>query len=97
MKRGQPVRIETRKLALGIKSKRYVCDGDAVAGIELQSRADPQRTAVVAPSTKTRGLWQTSYFDEHGPSGDTQRGSCSEALQNLVPKEWKLRRVSRRR
>lgn len=97
MKRGQPIRVETRKLALGIKSKRYVCSGDVVTGIELQDRKDPRRTAVVARSTKTPGLWQTSYFDERGPSGDTQRASCTDALQNLTPRDWKLRRVSRRR
>ncbi len=97
MKRGQPIRVETRKLAFGIKSKRYVCNGDQIAAIELQDRRDPNRTAVVARSTKTPGLWQTSHFDERGASGDTQRASCTDALQNLPPKQWRLRTVSRRR
>ena len=93
--RGQPVRIQTRKLAFGIKSKRFVCAID-VDGIELQNKKDPQRTAVVHRSTKKPGMWQTSYFDERGASGDTQRSSCTEALQNTPPGEWRLREVKRR-
>ena len=97
MKRGQPIRIETRKLLFGLKSKRYVCDGDRIRGIELQSRRDPRKTAVVHRSTKFAGKWQTSYFDHHGASSDTQRASCSEALLDLPPEQWRLRNVTPKR
>ncbi len=96
LKRGHPIRIETRKLLFGLKSKRYVCDGDRVAGVELQNRRDPRKTAVVHRSTKQAGKWQTSYLDHQGASSDTQRASCSEAMHDLPPHEWRLRTVSRR-
>lgn len=97
MKRGQPVRVETRKLLFGIKSKRYVCDGDRVAGVEFQHRKDPRRVAVVHRSTKHAGKWQTSYLDQDGASSDTQRVSCSEAMFDLPPREWRLRELTRKR
>ena len=97
MNHGQPICIQTRKLALGIKSKRYVCDGDRVTGVELQNRRDPRKTVVVHRSTKFAGKWQSSYLDHHGASSDTQRDSCTLALADLPPHEWKLRRVSKRR
>lgn len=97
MKRGQPIRIETRELAFGRKSKRWICDSTRVSGIELQSRRDPSNTAVVHPSTKKPGMWQASFFDDRGASGDVQRGTCTEALRDLSPKQWRLRSVSKRR
>jgi hypothetical protein len=96
-KRGLPVRIQTRKLALGIVSKRYVCDGDRVAGVELQNRRDPRKTVVVHPSTKFPGKWQSSYLDHRGASSDTQRDSCTAAMDDLPPNQWRLRTVSRRK
>jgi len=97
MKRGQPVRIETRKLLFGLKSKRWICDGDRVKGVELQNRRDSRKTVVVHRSTKFAGKWQTSYFDHHGASSDTQRATCSEAMLDVPPEQWRLRSVSRRR
>ncbi len=97
MKLGQPVRIQTRKLAFGLKSKRYVCDGERVTGVELQNRRDPRKKVVVHRSTKHDGKWQSSYFDQDGASSDTQRESCTAALFDLPPHEWRLRRVSKRR
>jgi len=97
MSRGQPIRIQTRKLLFGLKSKRYVCDGARITGVELQNRLDPRKTVVVHRSTKFAGKWQSSYLDHHGASSDTQRDSCSAALEDLPPHEWRLRRVSKRR
>lgn len=97
MKRGLPLRIETRKLLWGLKSKRWVCDSTRVKGVELQERRDPRKTVVVHPSTKHPGMWQASFFDHHGASSDIQRKTCSEALRETPPEQWRLRSVSRRR
>ncbi len=97
MKRGQPLRIETRQLLFGLKSKRWVCDSTRVKGVELQEKRDPRKTVVVHPSTKHAGMWQASFFDHHGASSDIQRKSCTEAMRDLSPKQWRLRSISKRR
>ncbi len=95
MKRGQPLRIETRKLLFGLKSKRWVCDSTRVKGVELQEKRDPRKTVVVHPSTKKHGMWQASFFDHHGASSDIQRPSCTEVMRELPPEQWRLRAVSK--
>lgn len=90
-----PLRVETRKLALGIKASRWVCDA-RFQSAQFQSRRDPDKLAIVHRSTKREGKWQTSYFDEAGASRDVQSGSCQEALRDLPPRLWRLRDVSPR-
>lgn len=38
-------------------------------------------------------MWQTSYFDKLGPVGDSQRASCDAALEDLSPRQWRLKEV----
>jgi hypothetical protein len=91
-----PVRVETRKLALGIKGRRWVCD-DRLQAAQFQHRVDPSRTVIVHPSTKKQGGWQISYFDDRGASGDAQAPSCDVALRDLHPRTWRLKAVTPKR
>ncbi|MBV8722248.1 MAG: hypothetical protein JO277_08870 [Candidatus Eremiobacteraeota bacterium] len=96
MAKRSPVRVETKRLALGIKSQRWTCDA-RLQSAQFQSRIDPSEMAVVHRSTKTPGKWQTSYFDAAGATRDAQSGSCQEALRDLPPRRWRLRDVSPKR
>ena len=92
MKTRSPVRVEQRKLLFGLKATQFVCDARLLAA-EFQHRKQPERTTIVHRSTKSPGKWQTSRFDERGASSDSQHPSCTEALKELSPKDWRLRSV----
>lgn len=96
MAKRSPVRVEKKKLLFGIESLRWVCDARLQAA-EFQHRKQPERTVIVHRSTKHKGLWQTSRFDERGAQSDSQNSSCTEALRELSPKDWRLRNVSPKR
>lgn len=89
-RRKSPLRVVCRTLAFGIKS----CDWKVVGqfrGAEFASRTDKNASAIVHPSTKTAGKWQVSFFDELGPSRDSQHSSVEDALRQVLPKKWKLK------
>ena len=96
VKRQSPVRVVKRELLFGLKKTQFVCDA-RFQSAELQNRRDPSRIAIVHRSTKTAGKWQTSFFDAEGASSDTQRSSCTEALKELSPNQWRLRDVRPKR
>lgn len=88
--RKSPLRVVCRTLGFGIKS----CDWKVVGplrGAEFSSRTRHDESAIVHPSTKTVGRWQVSFFDELGPSRDSQHTSVEDALRQVPPKKWKLR------
>lgn len=70
---------------------RWACRGPVKAA-RFVSRRGPHFTAVLHPSTKERGRWQVSIFDEMGAVGDTIRTDCREALaaRDITPGRWKL-------
>ena len=85
-----PVRVVCRSLAFGIKG----CDWKPIGpfrGAEFTSRTRVGETAIVHPSTKTAGKWQVSFFDEQGPSRDSQHSNLEDALKQVPPKRWKLK------
>lgn len=96
MKARSPVRVEQRELLFGLKATRFVCDARLQAA-EFEHRKQPERKVIVHRSTKQPGKWQTSRFDERGASSDVQSASCTEALRELSPKDWRLRNVSPKR
>lgn len=96
MARRSPVRVEKHKLALGITSLRWVCDARLQAA-EFQDRRDPLVSIIVHRSPKRAGTWQTSRFDSKGASGDFESSTCQEAMQDLSPRQWRLRSVSPKR
>lgn len=89
-RRKSPLRVVCRALAFGIKS----CDWKVVGelhGAQFSSRIRPDEYAIVHPSTKSVGKWQVSFFDELGPSRDSQHGSVEDALKQVPPKKWRLK------
>ncbi len=70
---------------------RWACRGP-VRVAEFVDRRNPQRRAVLHPSTKQAGRWQVSVFDQQGAVGDVVRDSCAEALKarDISPGTWKL-------
>lgn len=88
--RRSPIRVRCRRLLFGIKSCAWTCERP-LRGAEFTHRRD-NRSAIVVPSTKGAG-WQVTTFDAAGPIGDRQYPNCAEALRELSPKLWRLRRV----
>lgn len=55
---------------------------ERVAGVHLKDARDPERFAVIHRATKPgQKKWQISRFDQHGPVGDTSRGTLEEAIE----------------
>lgn len=72
---------------------KWVCrSGVPVRAASFISRRGQHWTAVLHPSTKERGRWQVSIFDEMGAIGDSIRNTCTEALsaRDIMPESWKL-------
>ncbi|HSX23320.1 MAG TPA: hypothetical protein VLE97_11155 [Gaiellaceae bacterium] len=88
-----PLRVACRTLAFGIKSCEWKVVGD-FRGAEFLSRTRADESAIVHPSTKTAGKWQVSFFDEQGPSRDSQHSDVADALRQVSPKKWKLKAVA---
>lgn len=88
-----PLRVACRTLAFGIKSCDWKVVGD-LHGAEFASRTRPGEFAIVHPSTKSAGKWQVSFFDDQGPSRDSQHSDVLDALRQVSPKKWKLRTVA---
>lgn len=88
-----PLRVACRTLAFGIKNCEWKIAGD-FHGAEFLSRTRIGESAIVHPSTKTAGKWQVSFFDEEGPSRDSQHSDVTDALRQVSPKKWKLKTVA---
>ncbi len=91
MPKKSPIRVRCKPLLLGIKRCRWEREG-LLRAAEFTNRRN-QTTAIVHPSTKTKGFWQVSFWDDQGPISDVQRRSCNDALAELPPKLWRLRQV----
>ena len=93
VRKRSPLRVRCRTLAFGLKSCEWICDRP-IRGAQFESRTKGDgRYAIVAPSTKKTGMWQTTTFDAQGPIGDRQHASCDLAVKELPPKRWRLRAV----
>lgn len=69
---------------------RWRCIRPVVAA-RFTERHNPSRYAIVHRSTKRGPPWQITWFDELGPSSDTRRQSCDDALRELPPWQYRLR------
>lgn len=86
-----PLKVACRPLAFaGMKACAWTVVGN-FRGAEFVSRSRPSEFAIVHPSTKTAGKWQVSFFDDLGPSRDSQHSSAEDALKQVFPKKWKLK------
>lgn len=92
-----PVRHATKALAFGLKKRYWTCDAVRLGAAEFASRERPGETVIVHPSTKSKGKWQTSYFENGVPTHDLQSSSCHEALSHVPPTKWRLRSVLSKR
>jgi hypothetical protein len=45
--------------------------------------------ALLHPSTKQKGKWQFTWFDDQGPAGD-RIGDCNKIMAAIRPSEYKL-------
>lgn len=89
-----PIYIEKRKRLWpgGPNIDRWTCDA-RFQSAEFQDRSYPNRRAIVHRSTKYTGRWQVSLFDDRGASGDLNRATCAEALREVPPASWRLRKL----
>ena len=86
-----PLKVVCRPLAFpGMKACEWTVVGD-FRGAEFVSRSRPSEFAIVHPSTKTAGKWQVSFFDDQGPSRDSQHPSAADAIKQVFPRKWKLK------
>jgi creatinine amidohydrolase/Fe(II)-dependent formamide hydrolase-like protein len=60
---------------------------------EFEDRNHPRLWAIVHRSTTKPGRWQVSQFDEDGAWGHCDRATANEALKEVPPRGWRLRRV----
>lgn len=70
--------------------------GPGLRAALFRYRSRPDYHAILAPSTKQRGMWQLSYFDAEGPSGDIQRATVAKALYDGLDggaRKWRLETV----
>lgn len=94
-RRPSPIKLECGKPYADVGDDMTVCEWKCkrpVAGAMFRSRTDPRLTIIVHPSPKRAGRWQASEFEGSRPTGDYERGSCTEVLYAAVspPREWKL-------
>lgn len=83
MKRQSPIRRVCEPGVFDdIKICKWVCNGDDLKVAQFRSTSRPDWFAVVHPSTKERGKWQVSDFDDRGAIGDVIRKSCTEAIND---------------
>lgn len=77
----------------------WVCDAPVAAEFTRRHSKYGPHTAILHPSTKGRGRWQVSFFDDLGAVSDVNRATCSEALKDadIVPSNWKLKAFERLR
>lgn len=69
---------------------RWTCVGK-VGAVKFVRRKDPAEYVIVHPATKAPGEWQVTWFDKDGPWSDTRRKTCTEAMQLLDRRQWKLK------
>jgi hypothetical protein len=62
---------------MGAKVRR---DVEQWGGAMLPMAGGPGHYSVLHPSTKKRGWYQVSFFDNEGPWGDTERSTLKEAI-----------------
>lgn len=82
-----PARV--RRLFRREKSCKFRLRGKLKAA-RFVNKKDKREFAIVHPSTKRKGMCQVSYFDKDGPYRDTQYNTCSRAIKDLSPRQWKL-------
>ncbi len=85
-----PIKVVCRTLLFGMKSCSWKPTGEFRA-IEFASRKTDE-TAILHRSTKYAGKWQLSFFDDRGPVRDSQHSSAKDALLEVSPKRWRLRK-----
>lgn len=88
-KRKSSLRVVCRTLLFGFKSCEWKVVGP-FRGAQFASRRRPGEFAIVHLSPKSAGKWQVSFFDDDGPSRDSQHSSVADALMQVSPKLWKL-------
>jgi hypothetical protein len=80
-----PVKLVCKRVKLGpnvYKICRWTCPR---GGATVMFRAKWQKDlyAILHPSTKQRGKWQVTRFDDRGPIGDVIRSTCEQALADM--------------
>lgn len=71
---------------------RWRCTS-AFRSAQFQERKSPRHTAILHRSTKRKGKWQLTFFEDGNPTSDIQGSSCDELLRELRPNSWRLRRA----
>lgn len=78
-----------------MKVCRWTCPRGG-ATVQFRSRHRPEWFAILHPSTKQRGKWQVSSFDDRGAIGDVIRDSCEIALYDAgIGRDWKIEEIGR--
>lgn len=73
---------------------QFRCKGDRLASAEFSNRRTPEWKAILHRSTRRRGYWQLTTFDERGAIGDTRAHSCDALVRSeLLPRAWRLRKI----
>jgi len=76
----------------GFTYTRWMCTS-ALKTAKFQSRRRASVTAILHRSTKYPGKWQLTRFEDETPTSDIQTSTCVEALREVPPAAWRLRRL----
>lgn len=73
---------------------RWTCPKGGTTGM-FRARYRKDWFVIIHPSTKTKGMWQATHFDDDGPIGDVERTTCEQALYDMgVDRSWRLAKRS---
>lgn len=88
-----PIKLVKHPLLFGLVERRWSCDDARLKAAEFQDRKDPSITVIIHPSTKAKGRWQASFFENGEPVRDVQASSCEIALRDVSHRKYRLRHV----
>ena len=74
------------------EDERYRCTGRCTRPIRAAQFRRGDEYVILHPSTKYRGNWQVSWFDNRGPIYDQEVTSCDAGLKAIID-DWPTVRI----
>lgn len=92
-----PVKLVCKQPFKDVGDNMKVCKWTCPTGgatVQFRSRDRPEWFAILHRSTKQRGKWQVTHFDDRGAIGDVVRSTCEQALYDMgINRRWKIEAI----
>lgn len=92
-----PVKLVCKRPFADIGDDMLVCRWKCPTGggvVQFRHRKRKDLYAILHPSTKRKGRWQLTSFDDDGPIGDVERATCEEALYDGgITRDYKIEAI----